>query len=126
MRFRALTDIFTPGCGYVQAGQILSSTPGPGEIPIPSHWIHPAHAVDPLDPDAVERYWQAGPAGCMDAEWRRALFTNCARWSDVPVAPPSTQWLPVDPTKPWLGFVLSGGGGNYGPKPPMGNRGEIQ
>jgi len=34
MRFRALTDIFTPGCGYAQAGQILSSTPGPGEIPM--------------------------------------------------------------------------------------------
>ena len=59
MRFRALTDIFTPGCGYAQAGQILSSTPGPGEIPIPSNWIPPANAVDPLDPDAVERYWQA-------------------------------------------------------------------
>jgi len=120
MRFRVLTDIFTPApvCGYAQAGQILSSTPGPGEIPIPSNWIPPANAVDPLDPDAVQAYWNAGPAGCMDAEWRRALFTNCSRWSGMPVGPPATQWLPADPTKPWLGFTLGGRfGGNLGVHP---------
>jgi len=108
--YRALTDLYLPSGVYVQAGSTFD---------ISTTWVPATNAVDPVSPDAVERYWQAGPAGCADAEWRRALFTNCARWSDVPVAAPSTQWLPVDPTKPWLGFVLSGGGGNYGPKPPM-------
>ena len=116
--YRALSDIFTPGCGYAQAGQILADDGSPGAIPIPVGWKPPANAVDPLDPDAVQACWNAGPAGCLDAEWRRALFTNCSRWSDVPVAPPSTQWLPADPTKPWLGFTLGGRfGGNLGVHP---------
>jgi len=116
--YRALTDLYLASGMYVQAGQILSTTPSPGEIPILSSWVPPANAVDPLDPDAVQAYWNAGPAGCMDAEWRRALFTNGSRWSDVPVSPPATQWLPANPQNPAAGFVLHGSlGGNLGVHP---------
>jgi len=115
--YRALTDIFTPGCGYAQAGQILADDGSPGAIPIPKGWVPPTNAVDPLTPDAVSAYWAAGPGGCMDAEWRRALFTNGSRWSDVAVSKPGTQWVPADPKKPWLGFVLSGAGSNLGVHP---------
>jgi len=116
--YRALTDLYLSSGMYVQAGTTVSDNPGPGVALIPSNWVPPANAVDPLDPDAVSKYWQAGPAGCLDAEWRRALFTNGSRWSDVPVAAPATQWLPADPTKPWLGFRLGGRfGGNLGVHP---------
>jgi hypothetical protein len=90
------------------AGQILADDGTPGAIPIPSGWKPPSNAVDPLTPDAVSAYSAVGPAGCADAEWRQALFTNGSRWVGVPVSRPATQWLPVDPTKPWLGFKLVG------------------
>ena len=43
--YRALSDIFTPGCGYAQAGQILADDGSPGAIPIPVGWKPPANAV---------------------------------------------------------------------------------
>jgi hypothetical protein len=108
MEFRALTDLYLSDGRVIQAGQTFTA---------PAGWV-PASNVDPLTPDAVQAFWNAGPAGCMDAEWRRCLFTNGQRWSDVPVAAPATQWLPADPTKPWLGFKLGGTlGGNLGVHP---------
>jgi hypothetical protein len=91
MQFRALTDLYLANGQYVMAGQICSNE-GVG-VPIPAGFVPPANAVDPLTPDARTAYQQVGPQGCSDAEWRRALFTNGARWSDVPVLPPKTQWL---------------------------------
>src|SRR5215831_17801981 len=114
--YRALTDLYLASGVYVQAGTTFSDS-GPGAL-IPTNWQPPTNAVDPIDPDAVQKYWQAGPAGCLDAEWRRALFTNCSRWSDVPVAPPATQWLPANPQNPAAGFTLGGRfGGNLGVHP---------
>jgi len=110
MQFRALTDLYLSTGVYVMAGTVFDA---------PSNFIPPVNACDPLDPDAIQLYWQTGPRGCCDAEWRRALFTNTQRWSDVPVAPPSTQWVPVNPQNPGLGFILSGAGNNLGSRPPM-------
>jgi len=108
MQFRALTDLYLSDGRYIQAGTIF--TP-------PSGFIPPVNAVDPADPDAVSAYWNAGPAGCFDAEWRRALFTNGQRWSDIAVAKAGTQWVPNDVKNPGQGFVLSGSGNNLGVHP---------
>jgi hypothetical protein len=119
MQFRALTDLFLPApdCRYVQAGQIISDE-GVG-IPIPSSWQPPTNGVTPLTPDATERYWEVGPRGMMDAQPYQVQFTNGSRWSDIPVSPATIYWVPVNPKNPALGFVLTGGGGNLGPRPPM-------
>jgi hypothetical protein len=100
MRFRALTDLYLNTGVYVQAGTVFDA---------PSEYPPPTNAVDPLDAAAVQAYHDVGPRGCSDAEWRRAIFTNGQRWSDIPVPPPATQWLPIDPTKPGLGFTLGSG-----------------
>src|SRR5262249_18364835 len=101
-RYRALTDIFTPApeCRYAQAGDILSDE-GDG-VPIPQGWRPPTHAVQPLNPDATERYWQEGPRFSAVEMWR-ATFTNSNRWADKPVAGPTTWWVPVDPKRPGKG-----------------------
>ena len=75
-RWRALTDLTLPDGVYIQAGTSFDA---------PLEWHPPTNAVQPLDPDATESYWQEGPRGMSDAEPYRARFTNCARWSDVPV-----------------------------------------
>jgi hypothetical protein len=102
-RYRALTDLYMPSGVYVQAGT---------EFDAPLEWPPPTHAVQPLDPDAIERYWQEGPR-LSDVEIWRQCFTNCARWSDVPVRPATTWWVKVP-----KGYVLHGGGENRGVQPP--------
>ena len=104
-RWRALTDLTLPDGVYVQAGTSFDA---------PLEWHPPTNAVQPLDPDATERYWHEGPRGMSDAEPYRARFTNCARWSDVPVFPPTTYWVPSG-----KGFILVGGGENYGVHDPV-------
>jgi hypothetical protein len=109
-RYRALTDIFTPApeCRYAMAGDILSDAPGPGEVPIPVGWRCPTHAVDPLDPAAMEAYRNEGPRFSEVEIWR-AVFTNGARWSDKPVSAPKVYWVPVDPKQPEKGYRLNTG-----------------
>ena len=108
MQFRALTDLLLSDGRYIQAGQTFEAPP---------NYLPPTNAVEPLDPDAVQAYFNVGPRGCLDAERHRAVFTNSARWSDIPVPKPSTQWQPVDVKKPWLGFSLSGAENNLGTYP---------
>jgi hypothetical protein len=105
MDFRALTDLLLPDGRIIQAGQTFTAPP---------NYPPPTSAVDPLTPGAVEAYFAVGPRGMADAQPYQVQFTNGQRWSDLRVAPPVTFWRPVDPTKPWLGFTLSGLGGNYG------------
>ena len=109
MQFRALTDLYLNDGTYVQAGTTFIA---------PTGWVPATNACDPLTPDAVQAYWNAGPAGMRNADPNSAISTNGSRWSDLFVGPPATQWLPVDPTKPHLGYSLSGTlGGNLGPHP---------
>jgi hypothetical protein len=116
--YRCLTDLFLPApeCRYASAGDILSDHPGPGEIPIPVGWSPPTHACDPLDPDALERYWEVGPR-FSDVEIWRATFTNSGRWSNQPVSKPSTWWERVNVKNPGEGYQLNNS--NLGPRPPM-------
>jgi hypothetical protein len=120
-QYRALTDIFTPApeCRYAMAGQVLADDGTVGAIPIPKGWSPPTNAVDPLSSDGIQAYWNVGPKGMSSAQPYQAQFTNGSRWSDVFVAPAVVYWKPVDPTKPQLGFVLTGGGSSLGAKPPM-------
>jgi hypothetical protein len=108
MEFRALTDLYLSDGRVIQAGQTFTA---------PAGYPPPTNAVDPLTPDAVQAYFNVGPRGLQDAEISRATFIYSQRWADVRVAPPVTYWRPVDPTKPWLGFTLSGPGSNYGTFP---------
>ena len=103
-RYRALTDLTLPDGFYIQAGT---------EFDAPADWKPCTHACQPLDPDAIEAYWNQGP--CLsDVEPWRACFTNGARWTGVPVPPPTTWWI-----KAGSGYVLHGGGENRGVHPPV-------
>jgi len=115
--YLALTDLYLPGDRFIQAGTTFSDT-GPGAL-VPSSWPPPTNGVSPQDPDATSKYWAVGPRGMLDAEPNKATYTNCQRWSNLFVPAATTRWIPVNPTKPWLGFQLSGAGNNLGPRPPM-------
>jgi hypothetical protein len=119
-RYKCLTDLFLPApdCRYAQAGDILSDSGDAGAIPIPVGWSPPTHAVDPLTSDAISNYWQVGPKGQTDASVWQATFTNSARWSGVPVFPPSVYWVRAR-TFPEQGFVLTGVGASLGVHPPV-------
>ncbi len=108
MQFYALTDLYLADGRYISAGETFD---------VPSDFKPPTNAVSPISPDAIEALWLEGPRGCSDAEPNRAVFTNSARWSDKPVKPPSVRWVPANPQKPSDGFVLQGGGENYGVHP---------
>jgi hypothetical protein len=110
MQFRALTDLYLNDGSYIQAGQTFTA---------PANYPPPTNAVQPLDPDATQALWNVGPKGMLDAQPYQAQFTNGARWSDIPVPPATIYWVPVNVKNPGLGFVLTGGGSNLGPKPPM-------
>src|SRR5262249_45371620 len=84
MQFRALTDLYLNTGVYVQAGTTFDG---------PAGWTPSANACEPLDNDALTAYRQAGPHGCLDAEWQRAIFTNSARWAGIPVPAPVTRWV---------------------------------
>src|SRR5262245_28284508 len=110
-RYRALTDIFTPApeCRYASAGDVLSDNPVGGEIPIPANWPPPTHAVDCLDQEAINAYFAVGPRFSEVEIWRQ-VFTNSGRWTDRPVAGPTTQWVPADVKDPSKGYQLNGAG----------------
>jgi len=108
MQFRAQTDLYLNDGRYIQAGQTFTA---------PASWPPATNACDPLTPDAVQAYWNVGPRGMLDAQPYQVQFTNAGRWSDIPVAPPSTYWIPADVKRPDLGFKLSGAGSNYGVHP---------
>src|SRR5262249_31424374 len=108
MKFRALTDLYLGDGRYIQAGDTFD---------VPSSFRPPTHACDPLDPDAMFAYWSEGPRFSEVEIWR-ATFTNGNRWSDKPVSPPTTWWVPVNVKNKEEGYVLNGGS-NLGPQPPM-------
>jgi hypothetical protein len=83
-RYQACTDLYLPTGDYIQAGMSFVAPVG---------WRPPTNAVNPLDAEAQDLYWNEGPRGYSDAEPYRALFTNGARWSDVFVAPLTAQWV---------------------------------
>src|SRR5262245_59545427 len=111
-QWRALVDLYLPGDRYVQAGSTFSDS-GVGAL-VPSNWPPPTGAVQPLDPDATQKLWAQGPRGQSDAEISRQSFMNGRRWSDVFVPAATTYWVRANPKNAAAGFVLKGGGENYG------------
>jgi hypothetical protein len=93
MRFRALTDLTLPSGDYVQAGS---------EYTTDANYLPPCHACQPLDPEATTAYYNVGPM-LSDVEPWRACYTNGARWTGVPVPPPTTYWIKVA-----KGYILKG------------------
>ena len=77
--YRALRDMILPGGQgtYVQAGDVFDDSGSP-------NWV-PAH-VDPIDNDAISKYWQAGPR----LDTFRAEDLN--RWADREFVRPGTYW----------------------------------
>lgn len=102
-KYRALTDLCLWDGRIVQAGESFEA---------PESYPPPTHAVQPLDGEAMDRYWQEGPR-LSDVEIWRAVFTNSARWTGLPVPPPTTWWVKVKE-----GYVLKGAE-DRGAKPNM-------
>ena len=99
-KYRALTDLTLPNGLYIDAGS---------EFEIDASWPPAVHACQPLDPDAVEAYYNVGPMLSSVEPWRQC-YSNSARWTGVPVPPPTTYWVLVGNQ-----YYLHGS--NYGPKP---------
>jgi hypothetical protein len=104
MRWRALTDLTLPSGDYIQAGSSFDS---------PANWRPPTNAVQPMDAGAVAKYWAEGPRGVFDAEPWRAVFTNGARWTGVPVPAATMWWVPV------RGGAILHGAESFGVHPPV-------
>jgi hypothetical protein len=88
--YRALQDIYLGGnWPYAPAGTTLTDqAPNPN---IPQGWVPPA-AVDPLDDDAVNAFWNAG----------------VQLLGPVRVAPPKTYWTPYPSAGGTRPYILTG------------------
>ena len=65
-QYLALADL-SVGNAYIPAGTQFSDT-GPGAL-VPSTYIPPTHAVSPLDTDAANKVWAAGPQLSSAQPW---------------------------------------------------------
>jgi hypothetical protein len=89
--YRLLVDHYV-GTTYCEAGSVVSDS-GPGAL-LPAGWT-PTTACDPIDVQAVQNFWNAGPRGQSDAEPSRGLgpWWSAGRWQGVPVKPPAYYWV---------------------------------
>lgn len=97
--YRALTDVYLSDGTYIEAGTTFISR----EIP--------PVAVDPIDTNAIQAYWNLGPVMMNNAEISRALFPvglGSVR-SGVSIKPPAVYWKPAP-----VGFILTGAGAALG------------
>jgi hypothetical protein len=95
--YRTLCQCFVVN-GIVEANTILSdavSAP-PNSVGIPTNWVPPSGAVEPLDADAQQKYWNAGPGAAGQAVQGLTLGPS-GLWSAFagPVAPPQVYWVKV-------------------------------
>jgi hypothetical protein len=103
--YRLLADHYFPS-GYISAGTIV--TEGDGNIPI--GWV-PTLAVDPLNSQAIQAFWQAGPRAANSAQPNVEIAPGWwMRWANQPVAPPTVYWQKVANGL----FRLTGGGSALG------------
>ena len=111
--YRALVDLYLPSGAYVQAGSTITDA---GLSPDVSAAWPPPIAVDPLDGDAISKFWAVGPRGQADAEPSRLLgpWWTGGRWTGVPISPPLVYWKPHSEGR----WVLTGAGAALGPKRP--------
>jgi len=104
MQFRAIADLYLPW-GYISAGEIFTA---------PSNFIPPAGGgVDPIDQEAVNAYWAAGPGFQRGAEVNRAIYPfGWNRWQGVNYVPPKYRWYQIP-----SGEYLLSGAEQLGPRP---------
>jgi len=114
--YRLLADHYV-GQQLLEAGSVVSD--GPGGV-LPPSWI-PTLACDPLDVDATNKFFAAGPTLAMFSAEHGSLSValNGNRWSGKPVAGPGIYWEAVTMTftgpgggqYPVQGFQLHGAAG---------------
>lgn len=101
-QYRAICDLYLPGDRYCEAGDIVSDS-GIG-VPVPVGWPPPL-AVDPIDGDGLQRFFDQGPASMGTAEHGTLSVVFCGnRWTGKPVAPASHYWRSIvqDGHKVWV------------------------
>ena len=83
--YRLLTDHYIGGV-YLQAGTTVTEG-----VEVPSGWL-PSIATDPIDNDAINKFFAEGPRGQSDAEPNRSLgpWFSGTRWSGIGIGPPSS------------------------------------
>ena len=83
----------------LQAGSVVTDTGHGAQLP---NGFVPTSYCDPLDADAVTKFYNAGP------QIPRLIR---AQWTGVPVGPPVTYWKPdpnASPGNPSRQYVLTG------------------
>jgi hypothetical protein len=90
--YKALTDLWLPGGIYAEAGDLINDTGSGVGWPVPATWIPPAQAVDPLDNDALNKYFAAGPQLCSEQPFMTLSPWNQQNGRWEPVFKSSTHW----------------------------------
>jgi hypothetical protein len=99
--YRLLADHYVGGVVHL-AGTTLSTADVGGTLP--TGWV-PSGQVDPLDGDAVQAFWDAGPQG---------LGLVRQRWTGTPVPRPVTYWVPYPAGGGTSPMILTGLGAGLG------------
>jgi len=103
-QYRLLTDHYIAG-RYLEAGTVITT----GIAGVPANWA-PTPEVDPLDTDAIQAFWNAGPRINLPAP---SIIRS--RWVGEIVAAPVVYWRAVGG-----GFYqLTGAGASLGTNPAM-------
>ena len=89
-KYRLLADHYV-GDRLLEAGSIVSTG-----VELPVGWV-PSLAVDPIDGEGTQAFFDAGPTGAVGSAEHGALSTvfNGNRWTGVNVAAPNVYWEPV-------------------------------
>lgn len=104
-QYRLLADHYFEATGSFPAGTVVTEG---NQIPV--GWI-PSIASEPLNAQAIQNYWNAGPRGKMDAEPSRSIFDSIGAYF-VQLAP-VIYWARVPGTTL---FQLTGAGASLGAK----------
>jgi hypothetical protein len=113
--YRVMSPIFVNG-RLIEAGQVVSDT-GLGAL-LPANFV-PSGACDPMDADAIQKFWNVGP---REMDWANASVTQGTwgtqggRWTGVTIAPPTIYWTPFRNPNPNNEFILTGVGAVLGMK----------
>jgi hypothetical protein len=92
--------------GYAPAGTVVTEG---REIPI--GWV-PTAAVDPLNAEAIQAYFNAGPQSVSSAEYSRDYYWSQRPWDELETRQPQVQWKAV-PGHPGA-YQLTGAGAALG------------
>jgi|SRR6516165_11640940 hypothetical protein len=103
-QYRLLGDVYAGGA-HLLAGQIVD---------MPTDWIPPG-CVDPIDQDAIQAFWNAGPQIAAPAR---------QQWFGIPLEQNARiYWQPIG-NPIYAYYQLTGGGAALGPRQ-MTNRGSL-